>query len=154
MIRTHEAGTLRASHAGEHVVLAGWVARRRDHGGVVFIDLRDASGVVQVVWRGEEAPSPESGAHDLRAEFCVLVTGTVRARPAGNENPELPTGEIEVVADEVEVLSQADPLPFPVEGAAEVSEDVRLKYRTWTSGATTPRGRCGSGRRPPTCSPT
>ena len=124
MIRTHEAGTLRAAHAGEHVVLAGWVARRRDHGGVVFIDLRDASGVVQVVWRGEEAV-----AHDLRAEFCVLVTGTVRARPAGNENPELPTGEIEVVADEVEVLSEAEPLPFPVEGSAEVSEDVRLKYR-------------------------
>src|SRR6185437_13897506 len=129
MIRTHEAGTLRAAHAGEHVVLAGWVARRRDHGGVVFIDLRDASGVVQVVWRGEEAPSQPAGAHDLRAEFCVQVTGTVRARPAGNENPELPTGEIEVVADEVEVLSEADPLPFPVEGSAEVSEDVRLKYR-------------------------
>src|SRR5580692_11676689 len=129
MIRTHEAGTLRASHAGERVVLAGWVARRRDHGGVLFIDLRDASGVVQVVWRGEEAPSQEAGAHDLRAEFCVLVTGTVRARPAGNENPELPTGDVEVAADEVEVLSEADLLPFPVEGSAEVSEDVRLKYR-------------------------
>src|SRR5260370_40467804 len=129
MIRTHEAGTLRAWHAGQDVVLAGWVARRRDHGGVVFIDLRDASGVVQVVWRGEAAPSQEAGAHDLRAEFCVLVTGSVRTRPAGNENPELPTGEIEVVADEVEVLSAADPLPFPVEGSAEVSEDVRLKYR-------------------------
>jgi aspartyl-tRNA synthetase len=124
MIRTHEAGTLRASHAGEHVVLAGWVARRRDHGGVVFIDLRDASGVVQVVWRGEEAV-----AHELRAEFCVLVTGSVRARPAGNENPELPTGAIEVVAEEVEVLSHADPLPFPVEGSAEVHEEIRLKYR-------------------------
>ncbi len=124
MIRTHEAGTLRASHAGEYVVLAGWVARRRDHGGVVFIDLRDASGVAQVVWRGEEAV-----AHELRAEFCVLVTGRVRLRPAGNENPELPTGEIEVVADEVEVLSEAEPLPFPVEGSAEVSEDIRLKYR-------------------------
>src|ERR1700685_1477610 len=129
MIRTHEAGTLRASHAGEHVVLAGWVARRRDHGGVVFIDLRDASGVVQVVWRGEEAPSQEAGAHELRAEFCLLVTGTVRHRPAGNENPELPTGEIEVAADEVEVLSESDPLPFPVEGSTEVSEDIRLKYR-------------------------
>src|SRR5260370_32218927 len=129
MIRTHEAGTLRASHAGEHVVLAGWVARRRDHGGVVFIDLRDASGVVQVVWRGEETPSQAAGAHELRAEFCVLVTGTVRMRPAGNENPELATGDVEVLADEVEVLSQAEPLPFPVEGSAEVSEDVRLKYR-------------------------
>src|SRR6185437_14194610 len=124
MIRTHEAGTLRAEHAGETVVLAGWVARRRDHGGVVFIDLRDASGVVQVVWRSEE-----EAAHDLRAEFCVKVTGTVRARPAGNENPELPTGAIEVVAEEVEVLSEADPLPFPVEGSTEVSEDVRIKYR-------------------------
>src|SRR6266851_4623767 len=124
MIRSHAAGALRASHAGDRVTLAGWVARRRDHGGVVFIDLRDASGVVQVVWRGEEAV-----AHDLRAEFCVLVTGTVRARPAGNENPELPTGQIEVVADEVEVLSEAGPLPFPVEGSAEISEDVRLKYR-------------------------
>jgi aspartyl-tRNA synthetase len=124
MIRTHEAGTLRASHAGEHVVLAGWVARRRDHGGVVFIDLRDASGLVQVVWRGEEAV-----AHELRAEFCVLVTGSVRARPAGNENPDLPTGQIEVVADQVEVLSKAEPLPFPIEDSAEVSEDVRLKYR-------------------------
>src|SRR5229473_1881871 len=124
MIRTHEAGTLRAALAGQQVTLAGWVARRRDHGGVVFIDLRDASGVVQVVWRGEEAV-----AHDLRAEFCVRVTGSVRTRPAGNENPELPTGEIEVVADEVEVLSEAEPLPFPVEGSTEISEDIRIKYR-------------------------
>jgi aspartyl-tRNA synthetase len=124
MIRTHEAGTLRAAHAGQEVVLAGWVARRRDHGSVVFIDLRDASGIVQVVWRGDEAVG-----HELRAEFCVLVTGRVRERPAGNENPDLPTGEIEVAADDVEVLSEADPLPFPIEGSAEVSEDIRLKYR-------------------------
>ncbi|HEX6449603.1 MAG TPA: aspartate--tRNA ligase [Trebonia sp.] len=124
MIRTHEAGTLRAEHAGERVVLAGWVARRRDHGGVVFIDLRDASGVVQVVWRGEEAV-----AHDLRAEFCVKVTGDVRMRPAGNENPELPTGAVEVDAAEVEVLSEADPLPFPIEGDTDVAEDIRIKYR-------------------------
>jgi aspartyl-tRNA synthetase len=125
MIRTHEAGTLRADHAGKDVVLAGWVARRRDHGGVVFIDLRDASGIVQVVWRGEEG----AGAHEVRAEFCVLVTGTVRVRPAGNENPELPTGQVEVVADALEVLSEAEPLPFPIEGSGEISEDVRLKYR-------------------------
>src|SRR5258708_39679268 len=121
MIRTQEAGTLRASHAGERVVLAGWVARRRDHGAVVFIDLRDDSGVVQVVWRGEEAV-----ARDLRAEFCVLVTGAVPARPAGNENPELPTGGLEAVADEGEALSEADPLPFPVEGCGDVSEDIRV----------------------------
>ena len=124
MIRTHQAGTLRAQHAGETVVLAGWVARRRDHGGVVFIDLRDASGTVQVVWRSEEA-----AVHELRAEYCVKVTGVVRERPAGNENLELPTGAIEVVADTLDVLSEADPLPFPVEGTAEISEDVRIKYR-------------------------
>jgi aspartyl-tRNA synthetase len=124
MIRTHEAGTLRAVHAGERVVLAGWVARRRDHGGVVFIDLRDASGVVQVVWRSDD----ETTQH-LRAEFCVRVTGEVRVRPAGNENPELPTGAVEVAVEELEVLSEADPLPFPVEGSADVSEDIRIKYR-------------------------
>ena len=124
MIRTHEAGTLRGGHAGEQVVLAGWVARRRDHGGVIFLDLRDASGVVQVVWR-----SDEEAAHDLRAEFCVRVTGEVRLRPSGNENPELPTGAVEVAAAEVEVLSEADPLPFPVEGSTDISEDVRIKYR-------------------------
>jgi aspartyl-tRNA synthetase len=124
MIRTHEAGTLRPQHAGETVVLAGWVARRRDHGGVVFIDLRDASGTVQVVWR-----SDDEAAHDLRAEYCVKVTGVVRERPGGNENLELPTGAIEVVAETLDVLSEAEPLPFPVEGTAEVSEDVRIKYR-------------------------
>jgi aspartyl-tRNA synthetase len=123
MIRSHEAGTLRASAAGEQVRLAGWVARRRDHGGVVFIDLRDGSGIVQVVLREEDV------AHDLRAEFCVLVTGTVRLRPAGNENPELATGEIEVAATGIDVLSQADPLPFPIEGGGDLNEEVRLKYR-------------------------
>src|SRR5215467_5282790 len=130
MIRTHEAGALRSSQEGQQVTLAGWVARRRDHGGVVFIDLRDGSGVVQVVMREEDV------AHDLRAEFCVRVTGVVRRRPAGNENPELPTGEIEVAADEIEILSEADPLPFPIEGhtgagqaGADLNEEVRLRYR-------------------------
>jgi len=126
MIRTHEAGALRAPQAGASVVLAGWVARRRDHGGVTFIDLRDASGVVQVVFHDEGEDSP---AHALRAEFCIRVAGEVRRRPAGNENPELPTGEIEVVADGLEVLAEADPLPFPVEGAGELNEDIRLRYR-------------------------
>ena len=123
MIRSHDAGTLRASDEGQNVTLAGWVARRRDHGGVVFIDLRDASGVVQVVFRQDDV------AHDLRAEFCVLVTGTVRRRPPGNENPELATGEIEVAVGELEVLSESDPLPFPIEGTAELNEEVRLRYR-------------------------
>ena len=125
MIRTHSAGSLRAAHTGQTVTLAGWVARRRDHGGVAFIDLRDSSGTVQVVIRDEDA------AHELRAEFCLKVVGTVSPRPEGNANPSLPTGEIEVIAAEVEVLNEAAPLPFPVEEhhATPVNEEVRLKYR-------------------------
>ncbi len=128
MIRTHEAGTLRASDAGQEVTLAGWVARRRDHGGVIFVDLRDASGLVQVVFR-EGAMA--DAAHHLRAEFCLAVTGTVGRRPAGNENPDLPTGEVEVTATGLDVLSEAAPLPFPVEDtrAGEVGEEARLKWR-------------------------
>jgi len=139
VIRSHEAGTLRPEHVGQQVTLAGWVARRRDHGGVVFIDLRDASGVVQVVLRHSDAdgggiteggqPAADSVAHELRAEYCIKVTGNVSRRPAGNENLDLPTGEIEVLADAAEVLSDSAPLPFPIEGADELSEEVRLKYR-------------------------
>jgi aspartyl-tRNA synthetase len=123
MIRTHEAGALRPAQAGQQVTLAGWVARRRDHGGVTFIDLRDASGVVQVVMRQEDI------AHELRAEYCVLVDGEVRRRPTGNENPDLPTGEVEVAAERVEVLSECDALPFPLDSHAELNEEVRLRYR-------------------------
>jgi aspartyl-tRNA synthetase len=122
VIRTHNAGSLRASDAGTTVTLAGWVARRRDHGGVIFVDLRDASGVVQVVFREEDA-------HALRNEFCVLVTGEVTARPAGNENPDLPTGAIEVTAADLTVLSEAAPLPLPVDDTITASDDLRLKYR-------------------------
>ena len=126
MMRTHEAGTLRASHAGQTVTLAGWVARRRDHGGVIFIDLRDASGTAQVVFReGEMAER----AHRLRAEFCVLVTGEVTVRPEGNENPDIPTGAVEVTVTELDVLSEAAPLPFPLDEHLEVGEETRLKYR-------------------------
>src|SRR5882724_10350449 len=126
VMRTHEAGTLRASHAGQTVTLTGWVARRRDHGGVIFIDLRDASGTAQVVFReGEMAER----AHRLRAEFCVRVVGEVVIRPEGNENPELPTGAIEVTATDLTVLSEAAPLPFPLDEHLEVGEEVRLKYR-------------------------
>jgi aspartyl-tRNA synthetase len=122
VIRTHDAGSLRASDAGTTVTLAGWVARRRDHGGVIFVDLRDASGVVQVVFREEDA-------HALRNEFCVRVAGSVAARPAGNENPDLATGEVEVVASELTVLSEAAPLPLPVDDTITASDDLRLKYR-------------------------
>src|SRR4051812_16230015 len=130
-MRTHAAGTLRAEHAGQTVTLAGWVARRRDHGGVVFIDLRDRSGSAQVVFReGAMAREDlEQRAHRLRAEFCVQITGEVVARPAGNENPDLPTGAIEVTATALTVLSESAPLPFPVDEHGEVGEEVRLKYR-------------------------
>ncbi len=125
MLRSHGAGTLRSSHIGQTVTLAGWVARRRDHGGVAFIDLRDATGNVQVVI------SDETVAGALRAEWCVLVRGTVAQRPQGNENLGIPTGEIEVVCNSLEVLSEAAPLPFPVDSGenVNVSEEVRLKYR-------------------------
>ncbi|KAA1423276.1 aspartate--tRNA ligase [Mumia zhuanghuii] len=125
MIRTHEAGSLRAADAGTRVTLAGWVARRRDHGGVAFIDLRDGSGVAQVVIREEEVARP------LRSEFCLKIVGEVSVRPEGNANPNIPSGEIEVIADSVEVLSESAPLPFPVEEfhASSVSEEVRLKHR-------------------------
>jgi len=125
MLRNHDAGALRASHAGQTVTLAGWVARRRDHGGVAFIDLRDATGSVQVVIRDEKM------AGQLRAEWCLQITGEVALRPAGNENPNIPTGAIEVMGDDVVVLSESAPLPFPVDSGSEVdiSEEVRLRYR-------------------------
>ncbi|MBV9832408.1 MAG: Asp-tRNA(Asn)/Glu-tRNA(Gln) amidotransferase GatCAB subunit C, partial [Marmoricola sp.] len=128
MIRSHEAGSLRPEYVDTVVTLAGWVARRRDHGGVAFIDFRDASGVVQVVIRDEDV------AHQLRSEFCLAVTGTVSLRPEGNQNDALPTGQVEVIASDVEVLSPSAPLPFPIDDAAgftggAVSEEVRLRYR-------------------------
>jgi aspartyl-tRNA synthetase len=125
MLRNHDAGALRASHAGKTVTLAGWVARRRDHGGVAFIDLRDATGSVQVVIRDEKM------AGQLRAEWCLQITGEVALRPAGNENSNIPTGEIEIMGDSVVVLSESAPLPFPVDSGseAEISEEVRLRYR-------------------------
>jgi len=127
VMRTHAAGTLRADHAGTPVTLAGWVARRRDHGGVAFLDLRDASGVVQVVVRDETLAA--SGAHDLRNEYCIQVTGVVEPRPVGNANPDLPTGEVEVVAAELEVLSPSAPTPFQIDERVSVGEETRLKYR-------------------------
>ena len=123
MIRTHEAGTLRPSDAGHTVTLAGWVASRRDHGGVAFIDLRDSSGVVQVVVRDDEI------AHDLRNEWCIAVTGEVRRRIEGNVNPRIATGEVEVVASSVAVLNESAPLPFQIDEHVDVGEEARLKYR-------------------------
>lgn len=125
MLRTHNAGELRASHVGQTVTLTGWVARRRDHGGVAFIDLRDGSGWCQVVINDEATAS------SLRAEWCLKIVGEVISRPSGSENSKTATGEIEVVAHQVVVLSEAAPLPFPVDSGddADISEEVRLRYR-------------------------
>ena len=128
MIRTHDAGALRAEHVGQTVILAGWVARRRDHGGVAFLDLREASGVVQVVVRDEEV------AHSLRSEFCLKVTGEVVDPRRATRTPTSPTGEIEVIATDVEVLAASAPLPFPIDDAGsakggDVGEEARLKHR-------------------------
>ncbi len=122
MLRSHAAGSLRRSDAGQQVTLAGWVARRRDHGGVIFIDLRDASGIAQVVFH-----DPDAQAHRLRAEFCIAVSGVVEIRPEGNANPEIATGEIEVNAASLTVLGESAPLPFQLDEPA--GEELRLKYR-------------------------
>ena len=123
LLRTHELGALSAENIGQTVTLAGWVGRRRDHGGVAFVDLRDASGVAQIVVRDEEQ------FHQLRNEYVLQVTGTVERRPEGNENPNLPSGEVEVMVDELAVLNTAAPLPFQIDEHVEVGEEARLKYR-------------------------
>jgi aspartyl-tRNA synthetase len=128
VLRSHAAGSLRDGDAGQQVTLAGWVARRRDHGGVIFIDLRDATGVAQVVFRDAlEEGQVLAQAHRLRAEFCVAVTGVVEIRPEGNANPEIATGDIEVNATSLTVLGECGPLPFQLDEPA--GEELRLKYR-------------------------
>ncbi|MDO5628405.1 MAG: aspartate--tRNA ligase, partial [Mobilicoccus sp.] len=126
MLRTHPAGTLTTEHVGSTVTLTGWVASRRDHGGVEFIDLRDASGQVQCVARDQVLAE---GANGLRNEFCVRMTGEVAARTPENVNPDLPTGEIEVNLTDIEVLSEAAPLPFQIDERTTVGEEARLKHR-------------------------
>ncbi|WP_448850844.1 aspartate--tRNA ligase [Corynebacterium sp. 335C] len=129
MLRTHLAGELRAEQAGQTVTLTGWVARRRDHGGVIFIDLRDRSGIAQVVFRESEVAER---AHHLRSEFCVKVTGVVEPRPEGSENPNLASGAIEVNVSELEILNTSAALPFQLDdqsSANEVGEETRLRYR-------------------------
>nr|WP_057317938.1 aspartate--tRNA ligase [Mycobacterium tuberculosis] len=127
VLRSHAAGLLREGDAGQQVTLAGWVARRRDHGGVIFIDLRDASGIAQVVFRDPQDTEVLAQAHRLRAEFCVSVAGVVEIRPEGNANPEIATGEIEVNATSWTVLGECAPLPFQLDEPA--GEELRLKYR-------------------------
>jgi len=127
MMRTHRAGDLRAEHIGAEVVVCGWVAHRRDHGGVVFLDVRDASGLVQVVVDPE---SPGCGdAHRVRNEWVLRVTGAVRPRPEGTVNADLPTGDVEVGAGAVEVLNESEPPPFPLDDRVDVDEVLRLRHR-------------------------
>lgn len=129
MLRTHLAGDLGKETAGQTVTLTGWVSRRRDHGGVIFIDLRDSSGLVQVVFRENDVAEQ---AHHLRSEFCIKVIGEVEARPEGSENPNLASGAIEVNVTDLEILNEAAPLPFQIDDVSqggEVGEETRLKYR-------------------------
>src|SRR5438876_8287340 len=128
MYRTHHCNELRASDAGREATLAGWIDSRRDHGGVIFIDLRDREGLTQVVFRPEESPGIAALAHSLRSEDVVKVTGKVALRLEGTHNPKLATGEIEVVATSLSILNRSEVLPFPID--AEVgNEDLRLAYR-------------------------
>jgi len=128
-LKNRAAGTLSTADAGDDVVLAGWVARRRDHGGVIFVDLRDQSGVVQVVLNPDDEPASTQDLQGLRTEFCVSIEGTVRLRPADMANPELPTGNVEVIANAMVVLSPSEPLPFQIDDRSDVDEAKRLQYR-------------------------
>jgi aspartyl-tRNA synthetase len=128
-MRTHTCGELRADHAGTEVALCGWVAHQRDHGGVLFVDLRDREGVVQVVFHPIDAPEAHRAASSLKGESVVRVTGEVRRRPEGTVNPGLPTGEVEVAATEVQVLSASETPPFPIEDRTQADEGLRLRYR-------------------------
>jgi aspartyl-tRNA synthetase len=128
-LRTHRCGELTSGQAGQRVVLNGWVQRRRDHGTVMFIDLRDRTGITQVVFNAERNAAAHEAAHDLRSECVVAVEGVVAARPGESKNPNLATGEIEVLVDGVEVLNEAKTPPFVIEDDADVTEGIRLKYR-------------------------
>ncbi len=129
MLRTHGCGDVRAEHEGETLTLAGWVNRRRDHGGVTFIDLRDRSGIVQVVANPETSPEAHALISDARSEWVLQVEGKVRMRPEGMQNPELPTGEIEIEIQSIQILNPARTPPFSINEETEVDENVRLKYR-------------------------
>ncbi len=129
MLRTHNNGELNTAHLNQTVRLSGWVASSRDHGGVTFVDLRDRWGTTQIVFNPAALAGQESLIHDLRSEFCIGVTGTVKARPAGTVNAKIPTGEIEIDAAKLEIYSRAKTPPFQIDGDDKLSEEVRLKYR-------------------------
>ncbi|MFO0768503.1 MAG: OB-fold nucleic acid binding domain-containing protein [Nitrospiraceae bacterium] len=128
-VRTHRCGELRKAQVGQQVTLNGWVQRRRDHGTVMFIDLRDRTGITQVVFNSERNATVHQAAHALRSECVVSVTGQVMARPDESKNPNLATGEIEVFVDAVDILNEAKTPPFMIEDDADITESLRLKYR-------------------------
>lgn len=129
MLRSHTCGELRAKNVGEEVTLAGWVNRRRDHGGLIFLDLRDRWGVVQVVFDPSFSEPAHKAASQVRGEYVLRIWGKVRPRPAGQENPEMDTGEIEVVAETIDVLNEARTPPFPISEGSSADETLRLRYR-------------------------
>jgi len=128
-MRSHRCGDVRSSDAGSEVDLCGWIDSRRDHGGVIFVDLRDVSGVIQVVFSPEASQELHSVAEELRNEFCVRITGEVRARRPGTVNPKIATGEIEIAAGALEVLTRSETPPFHIDGHQEVDEILRLRHR-------------------------
>jgi aspartyl-tRNA synthetase len=127
--RTHTCGELGLGEVGSQVVLMGWAQRRRDHGGLIFVDLRDRVGITQVVFNPEVDQGAHSEAHGIRSEYCLAVRGTVRRRPEGMANPNLVTGEIEVYVDHFEILNPSKTPPFMLEDWIDVGENIRLKYR-------------------------
>jgi aspartyl-tRNA synthetase len=129
MRRTHHCSELNTGNIGNEVVLMGWVQRRRDHGGVIFIDLRDKNGITQVVFNPDSNPVVHEKAHDLRGEFVIAIRGRVEARPEGMANPELSTGDIEVMVTDLKILNKAQTPPFMIEDNIEVSESIRLQHR-------------------------
>src|SRR5262249_13834177 len=129
MLKTHNCGELRTEHAGQRVVLAGWVNRRRDQGGLIFIDLRDRWGVIQVVVDQEDVPDAHRIANESRSEYVLQVIGDVRVRPDGTANPELETGDVEVVAREIKLLNPSKTPPFYINKEESIEEVRRMQYR-------------------------
>ena len=127
--RTHTCGDLNKDHIGQQVTLAGWVNRRRDHGGLVFLDIRDRYGITQVICDPERSPEAHSITSELRSEYVVQLSGTVVPRLSGTENPNLSTGDIEVAAEHIKILNSARTTPFPIADNISVDETLRLKYR-------------------------